>query len=266
MKGAKVGDAASPEINLAYMSMRNAPMSERVSAAAAAGFNGIGLRPEEVPNLRSQGWENSRIRDLVADHGVRISEIEPLRIFRDDLLELCVELAVFFNAPRIQVAPPFDPTLDLAAAASWLRNAADRLAPAVLAIEFIPTTGLADLPTTDRLIEMIDRPNVGSCVDAWHVFRGAGIESLADLNPALVSVVQIGDGAMIPVLDDYIEDCLRYRQPVGEGEFDVVSFLSIMPSNAPISVEVISIELDALPPAQVARRLFDTTCAAVSHR
>jgi len=255
-----------PEINLAYMSMRDASMSDRVSAAAAAGFNGIGLRPEEVFGLRARGWDNSRIRDLVAAHGIRVSEIEPLRIFRDDLLEMSVELARFFETPRIQVAPPFEPTLDFEAAASWLRKAADRLAPSVLAIEFIPTTGLADLPATDQLIEMINRPNVGSCVDAWHVFRGAGIESLAGLNPALVSVVQISDGAMTPALDDYIADCVRHRHPVGEGEFPLADFLSIMPASAPVSVEVISLELDALPPAQVARRLYETTYAAVVDR
>lgn len=257
---------ARPEVNLAYMSMRAVPIVDRVRAAAGAGFDGIGLRPEAMADIRAQGWDDRRVRDLVADHGLRISEIEPIRIFRDDLLDLAVAMAGFFEVPRVQVAPPFEPDLDLGAAAVWMREAARRLAPATLAIEFIPTTGVADLATADRLIEMIDHPNVGSCVDVWHVFRGGGLDSISDLNQASVVVVQLNDGTILPTLEDYIEDCLAHRRPVGDGEFPIDEFLARMPPSAPISVEVISTELDALPPAEVARRLYDTTAAALDRR
>ena len=83
------------------------------------------------------------------------------------------------------------------------------------------------------------------------------------IGPAMVAAIQIDDGPTKPVLDDYIQDCLHYRQPLGEGQFPLKDFLSLLPLDAPLSVEVISDEMDLLPIAVVADRLYRSLVATV---
>ena len=116
----------------------------------------------------------------------------------------------------------------------------------------------------NELIERADRPNVGMCVDSWHVFRGAGIESLADLTPEHVFSIQLNDGPIQPVLDDYVQDCLHHRQVMGEGEFDLGALMAMLPAEAPVSIEVPDDDLDLLDPGEVARRLADATRALLA--
>lgn len=255
---------ASREINLGFMSMRHASLPDRVAAAADAGFDGISLRADQWQQLRASGWEVPRIQALLDKHGVRVSEIEPLRFLREDLLQATDEMVRAFKAPRIQVTPPLDETgVDFEAVARWLGKAAARLAPAKLAIEFLPPTGVPDAPTAERLIDMIDKASgaerVGLCVDSWHVFRGGGLASLKTMDPARVFMIQIDDGPMKPDMPDYIADCLKFRRPVGEGEFDLNAFMAMLPASAPVNVEVINEDLDRRPPGEVARLLYRST-------
>ncbi|MEY4265477.1 MAG: hypothetical protein RIS90_12, partial [Pseudomonadota bacterium] len=146
------------------------------------------------------------------------------------------------------------------AGARWLAQAAARLTPARLAIEFLPPTAVPDAMAAQRLIDAAGGPaNLGLCVDSWHVFRGGGLASLRGIDPRRVVTLQINDGPLQPTLGDYIEDCLRFRQPCGEGAFDLVGFLRALPPAAPINIEVISETLDRRPPTEVAALLMAST-------
>ena len=129
-----------------------------------------------------------------------------------------------------------------------------------LAFEFLPFTQVRDAADALAIIEAAGNPwNGGLCVDSWHVFRGTGLAQLDGLPPERVAVVQFDDGPMVPVLDDYLQDCIHNRQVPGEGEFDLVTFLRALPADVPLSVEVIDDDLDELAPAVVAGRLADAT-------
>jgi sugar phosphate isomerase/epimerase len=253
------------EINLGFMSMRHATLPERVAAAARAGFDGISLRADQWAQTTAAGWDAPRIRALLAQHNMRVSEIEPLRFLREDLLDVTEEMVRAFAAPRVQVTPPIDGgPLDFDAVPAWLKKAAARLAGVELAIEFLPTTGVPDAPTAQRLIDRAGGPaNLGFCVDSWHVFRGGGLDSIRNIDPKRVFMVQIDDGPMQPTLPDFFPDTLRFRQPCGEGEFDLTGFLALLPGTAPINVEVISEALDKRPPADVAKLLYSSTLATL---
>lgn len=253
------------QINLGFMSMRHASFPDRVAAAARAGFNGISLRADQWAQARASGWDAPRLKALLDEHGMRVSEIEPLRFLRDDLLEATDEMVRAFNAPRVQVTPPLDDSpIDFAAVAQWLKKAAARMPGTELALEFLPPTGMPDAPTAQRLIDMAGGlPKLGFCVDSWHVFRGGGLASIRDIDPGRVFMVQIDDGPMKPTVANYIADTLAYRQPCGEGEFDLMSFLKLLPDSAPVNVEVINEELDKRAPAEVAKHLYATTLATL---
>lgn len=253
------------EINLGFMSIRNAPLPERAAVAAQAGFNGIALRADRWAETLRSGWTGPRIRALLDDHGLRLSEIEPLRLLRDDLLEAVVEMVGYLDAPRVQVTPPIDGTpIDLDAAAEWLQQAAARLPRTQLAFEFLPPTAVPDAPAALRLIAQAGgAPNLGLCVDSWHVFRGGGLASLAGLDPARVHAIQINDGPLRATVPDYIEDCIRFREPCGQGAFDLAGFMHLLPPDTPVNVEVINEALDRLPALEVAQLLYRSTAATL---
>ncbi len=72
---------------------------------------------------------------------------------------------------------------------------------------------------------------------------------------------------MKPVTDDYLDECTHYRAPPGEGEFDVDGFLRVLygtATTAPVSVEVMSDELDLLPVQTTADRLAAATRRALA--
>lgn len=56
-----------------------------------------------------------------------------------------------------------------------------------------------------------------------------------------------------------MQDCLHYREPPGDGEFDLRVFLELLPDAAPLSVEVIDDDLDLLAPAATAALLMEAT-------
>jgi len=246
---------------LAHFSIRDASFAERCAAARAAGFDGIGLYVGEYSRLRSEGRSDEDLLGILAEHEMRVIELEALRFFADEHTDLFVHLVATFGAERIQTIAPFTGTVDRLAAARWLAALADRLAPfgASLAIEFLPFTDVPDVASAAEIIRLTARPNVGMCVDSWHVFRGAGLASLADLDPAHVVNVQFNDGPLDPVLDDYVQDCLHHREPPGEGEFDLRAFVAAMPPGAPFSIEVPDDDLDGLTPEAAAVILHDAT-------
>jgi sugar phosphate isomerase/epimerase len=248
-------------LTLSHFSMRHASFDERVSAASGAGFDGVGLYVGSYSRAladapHSQQELDRTMAGSLATGSVALTELEALPFFRDDLLDVFAHLVEVFGAQRVQVVPPFSGAVDRAEAATWLSRAADRLAPARLAIEFLPPTAIPDATAATELVERAGHPAIGLCVDSWHVFRGGGLASLADLDPAHVVGIQIDDGATNPVLDDYIEDCLHHRQLPGDGEFDLATFLAMLPADAPISIEVIDDDLDLLDPDVVASMLM----------
>ena len=110
---------------------------------------------------------------------------------------------------------------------------------------------------------MAGRDNGGLCVDSWHHFRtGDTFAQLAGLAADRVVGVQIDDGSLRKVVDDYKTDCTSYRLVPGEGEFDLVGFVQSLDAagvDVPFEVEVISLELDRLDPVDAARRMADGT-------
>jgi sugar phosphate isomerase/epimerase len=73
---------------------------------------------------------------------------------------------------------------------------------------------------------------------------------------------KLNDGTLIPENPDYLADCLANRRPLGEGAFDLARLVALLRSKAieaPLSVEVISDELDRLPPARAVRRVVEST-------
>jgi sugar phosphate isomerase/epimerase len=273
-------DLGPDDLILSHFSLgRHRPFEERVRAAVDAGFAAVGLYIGEYQRLRAEGASDADLRAVLDSHGLRVVEIEALRGWgatgpeREKYLE--TERAVLGMSDalgpghHVQVIGPYAGTLDDAAEA--FAGVCDRAAEHGLcaAIEFLPEmSNIPDAATAMEIVSRAGRANGGICLDVWHHLRGADDEEMLRRIPAdRIFTVQLDDGPRRPVDPDYYTDCIRYRDVPGEGEFDLTSFLRLLDDmgvRIPLSVEVISEDLQQRPAAEVARRLHEATRAVVA--
>jgi sugar phosphate isomerase/epimerase len=264
---------------LAHGSLRKAGFPERVAAAAAAGFDGLGLHAREYGRLRAEGWSDGDIRNTLDEHGIALVEIEtavgwddppdirPPDGFRRE--ELAYALADAVGARHLvavgSLAGGLRPFATEGFAALCDRAAEHGL---LVALEPQACSTIADLATALAIVRDAGRANGGLNLDVWHRTRGDWpADELRSLAPDEVVVIQVDDGPLTPISDDYLDECTRFRSAPGDGEFDVVGFLTGLlatGTTAPVSVEVLSDELDRLPPADAAELLARTTRRVVA--
>ncbi len=236
------------ELVLSHFSLPRAhPIEERVRLAAAAGFDGIGLYVGNYAQLEADGFAPHALRDLLAEHDIRLREIEvipALGVGMEDREATAWRMADEFQCRYVQVIGSGGG--DLAAAGRAFGSLCDRAADhgLVVGLEFVPFTDIVSVNDARRIVEEADRPNGGICVDIWHHERGArDLAGIAALPGELITGIQLNDGARVPVDGDYYTDCLANRCAPGDGEFDLVGFLGALAATgttAPWSLEVCS--------------------------
>jgi len=262
---------------LCYFSLGAQPFDVRCAAAGAAGFDAIGMLHREYTQLvHDQGCSAQELIDLAGEHQLRIVEIEAVRGWSTATtpgpekrgVEVCLEMAAAFGARHVTAVGDFDGTLTQAV--SGFADLCDRAAEvgARVGLEPVPVQATPDITAAREIVERAGRANGGICVDSWHLERGgAHWDQLESLPGELVTSIQINDGPVEPEHQDYIEDCLWNRRLCGAGEFDLDRFVQTLDrigSTAPYSVEIISTELWGQDPFDVAKRMADTTRAALT--
>lgn len=253
------------DVTVSIMTLRNTAILERIRAVAAAGCSGVGWR---LDDFRAPGSEQD-VRALLRRTGVQANEIEFFREWigqendpaygasEQELLELAKRL----GARHVNVAV-FTPCT-LAELTVAFKALCRRAAPygLLVQLEFMPYTPPVDsLARAWQVVRQVDEPNAGLLLDAWHWARTPGSElTLRDVPPGKVTSVQLGDALAEP-LASVTEESRHHRQIPGHGAYDVAGFLRTLQAHgidAPLSVEVMSDELDALAPVEAARRVAD---------
>lgn len=241
------------------------PFEDRVRLAAVNGFGSIGLFVGQFLDLEKQGWSIDRMRDVLGEHGIGLSEIEVITgLGRDGQggeraalwEEAAWRMADAFGCRYLQVIGPAG---ERDAAARAFGALCDRAADhgLVVGLEFVPFTDIVSAGDSWRIVEDAGRANGGVCVDVWHVERGTGdLEELSRIPGELITGVQVNDGTIEPADPDYYTDCLAHRVAPGEGEMRVAEILSIVRDSGttvPWSVEAPSKVGWASPAEHVAR-------------
>lgn len=271
--------SAVPRIIVANGSLRTGGFRERVLAAREAGFDGFGMHVRDYANLRSAGWTDADLRALLRDNGFDLIEIETV-LGWDDPPEsreeegrrrerLAFELADAVGARHVVAVGALTGEARDTAAECFARLC-DRAADHGLLVALEPQacSTITDLQSAVAIVRTAARPNGGLNLDIWHATRGAWPRAeLAALSRDEIVVAQIDDGPLTPVTTDYLAECTHYRMAPGEGEFDIAGFLSVVygtGTTAPVSVEVMSDELDDLPVQTAAERLATATRRVLS--
>ncbi len=274
-----------PDLIASFGTLRRAAFPDRVSAAAVAGFRSIGLTTVEYTHLLEIGWTDATIREILERYGVTLAEAEfivgfwvetgpanlperPGLVYADPVAEAALfRMADEFGVSVMQAVGTFD-SRDLGdEVADAFGELCDRAAPHGLdvALEFVPYTSIPDLATARDIVVAAGRPNGGLCVDTWHFFRNGGdVSQLAGIDPAIVKMVQVNDGPLVPGPSIRTET-VTLRVCPGEGEFPVEDFLRTLSDAGvavPLSVEIYSLELERSTSPEIAERAATSTWAA----
>jgi sugar phosphate isomerase/epimerase len=254
---------AVADFTFSFNCLDEVSLDVRFAAARDAGFRDVGISLRWM-KLWLEDHDLAELDALLAEYGLRVGELEAIRVMReeqDPLEDLATVLAEHLRPARLQAIGPYDGTMDDAAQRAG--RVADRFAPwgVDVVLEPLPFTNMQTPADAAAIILRADRPNLSMCMDVWHLYRmGLPLSHLDGLWP-FISTVQFNDGTIeCEYPEDLREDCLRNRRVPGAGEFDLVGLVRARNAHRPdstFSIEVIGTELKAQDPFVTARQIAD---------
>jgi len=255
----------------------NVSFDARVKAASSAGYRGISIRPSEYNGALKQGLDDAAILKLLADHNVEVTEIglattwlpgvggqpgvdadEPTLWHMCDLFKpRQLNCAMWETHPIADMIRGFGVLCDRAAEKGLL-----------VAMEFIPHSGIRDMVVGWEIVNGAARPNGGLIFDTWHFQRGGtSHDAINTVPPDKWYTLQLSDAAATP-WPEVAKESRNGRLLPGEGVIDFASIVSrVMDggANPTISVEVISEVLHRMEPETAARTAIEP-CVALLER
>lgn len=227
-------------------------LEEKMRACAAAGFDGIEIFE---PDLIVSPDGPEEIRGLAARLGLSLDLFQPFRDFEgvsDELLEenlyraeakfaLMNRLGVDTMLVCSNVATATRDDDDLAAA--QLRRLGEVAAGYGVRLAYEALAWgryVNDFEHAQRIVDLADHPNVGTCLDSFHILsRGwdpAGIEKIP---VEKIFFVQLADAPELSM--DVLSWSRHYRVFPGEGAFDLTTFMAHLVRSGydgPVSLEI----------------------------
>jgi len=274
-------DLRLPLVLSSYTLGSDVSFPDRVRAAAAAGFDGIGLRAENYWDAERTGLDGAAMADLARDAGVPVLEVEYITAWGTaadrDAAQQRKEQTVFTMARTFGVQhlnAGLIEKLPIAEIVDAFAGLCDRAGELTIALEFMPYSGVPDLATAWRILQEADRPNSALIVDVWHWARAGMMPADLDGVPAdRVVAVQLCDVQRVP-MHPLRTESLGHRLPPGDGYGDPVTLLRALQNcgvrPAVVTVEVISDELvaggvgsAAQIVADAARKVLDLSAGAM---
>jgi sugar phosphate isomerase/epimerase len=265
------------DLYLSASTIETSPWAERLDAATAGGYDGIGLRPTHYKAARDDGLGDADLRAMLADRGLELVEIGFVanwwdtgeaavrsQAYEESLYRLKDTLG---GRHMMLISGPLTDPVE--ALAERFAGVCDRAAEHGLrvALEFLPWTDTRDASTAWQIVTLSGRMNGGLALDLWHHRRGSDDDDMIQRVAAdRIVTVQLSDGTREVVNGD-LEDTFRLRRLAGCGDFGVADFIRMLDSmgvTAPIGVEVLSDEMRQLPVLDFARRAADATRAALA--
>jgi sugar phosphate isomerase/epimerase len=272
---------SSPDqVWLGTFSLRHLDLYTRWKVASEAGFDGISVSWAELETLRENGASIKSLRLGADDLGLQLTQLEyvPLMAFRPpaELAEVYERMAIVANelgcteitsVGKLEdgfttPTPTGEPLPQVLVDTFGLLCDVCASAGLDATVEFMPyETAIGTLEHAVELLAAVGRDNAKLILDTIHFFRaGADWERLSRLDIGCVGTVQVNDGPRNRPSDSYVTESLTLRRCPGEGDFDLTRFLRCVAAYArPVTTEVMSSELNALPPAAAAQRMIRTT-------
>lgn len=248
---------------------------QRCAQAAKSGLRGLGIWHADLAHqLRKRSL--AEIRRIFDDAGLRYLELEFLndwfldegtegRAASDQDRALLFEAAAELGAHHIKVG-------NLKGTRSELSKITDRFGElcedaarhhqATIGYELIPFD--RDVPDLDTVLAIVEHApaNGGLVLDFWHLGKlGITAADLRRIPPERLLYVELSDGQIENMPDGSVETTM-YRRLPGDGEFDVRGYIRVLRElgyRGPWGVEVLSVDLRAMPLAEMYDRTYQTS-------
>jgi sugar phosphate isomerase/epimerase len=259
--------------DLAFATLNHSPLVEphadllmQVAAAADAGYP---MLSPDVFSIRAHlavGGSLAQLADALADRQLACLDLAGLTIGADEArtkreADELLEMARALDARWVQVRVVDAVDDGIRSLFAW---SADQFGGSGvgLAVEFSPLTKVKTIADArDLLAGDGGDARTGVIVDTWHFFRGDDRWPDLDALPLdELAFVQFSDG--LPAGTDPGYDTLHRRALPGHGEFDLARFSACLRAKefrGPVSVEVLSRDLRALPVEEFARGTMETS-------
>ena len=235
-------------LSLAHLTAIDLAPPDLVRAAAEAGLDAVGLRLIQVTDT-SPGYPLMTERAMMyetkaalSDTGLSVHDIEFVKITPEiDIaaLEPFLDTGAELGAREV-IAAPYDP--DLSRLSARLADLSERARSRGLGVslEFFPWTVVPDLASAVSLAESTG-PDLGILVDALHFNRsGSSSELLRFLPRNRLRFAHLCDALVAPPYstEQLLHAGRAERLPPGEGQIDLAAFLSALPVDLPLGLEV----------------------------
>ena len=258
-------------IGLAHLTALELPPAELITTAAAAGYDGVGLRlipvvgqayphaPLDLPAIEQAAKETGlRIYDVEVfrlEAETKVKDFEPMLAISQRLgaTELLVHGA---DPDAARLTNSFGELCELAARYRLAAN-----------LEPMPWVDVSTMAKALRVIEGARRPNGALLVDAIHFFRGGNRPAeLASVPKERLRYMQLCDArAEVPTdMQEMIRQARGDRLFPGEGGLDLRALLDALPAGLPISLEIPCAK--PMPAAERVRRALRATKAMLDAR
>jgi sugar phosphate isomerase/epimerase len=226
-------------VGLAALTCIELAPPELVSAAAAAGYDCVGVRLIPVAGQVLPGFDERELERRLADTGMRVLDVEVFRLdagTKVAAFERALATGQRIGASEILVhgADPVEQRLvesfgalcDLAARYGLAAN-----------LEPMPWVEISTVAKAGRIIAAAGRPNAALLVDAIHFYRADNrLDELRDAPHRYMQICDAHPGRPTET-DELIRQARGDRLFPGEGALDLKSLLRALPADLPVSVE-----------------------------
>jgi sugar phosphate isomerase/epimerase len=250
-------------LSLDHLTIIDATPLELIEAAAAGGFDHVGLRIVQplaaapVVDVVGQPALRRELKAATAANGVSVRLIESVWLGPDadpQTLEPALAAGAELGARFVLVAgnDPDEKRLieNLGLQAKLAQNYGLEIA-----FEFMPFTQVRSYENALRITRAVAAANLRLLIDALHLSRsGADFSKLDKFDASIVSYVHLCDApAAIPPPDALRDEARLRRLYPGEGEQALDHFLEAMPADACIGLEAPCQTYAHLPPIERAK-------------
>lgn len=257
-------------ISLAALTVLDAGPVQQTRAAAAAGFDAVGLRLQPLldtdPVIVGDPAAEEALRTALQETGLSVAEIGVFPIKPGMNVEALGPVLSFSHkiGAKFITCPVEDPDpRSRADTFSRLCDLAETCGLDAL-VEFNPYSACRSLAEAQAMIAESGRDNARLLIDVLHLSRSGGKPAdLLPIDPALIALVHLCDAPLPPAqslsVDEMRKESRTARCYPGEGALWLDELLDILPAGVPLSVEAPSAAHAHLPVEERARAAFEAT-------
>lgn len=244
---------------------------ERVSAAKAAGFEGIGLRAETYVDALNEGLFDSDILAILDKYSIRVTEVEYIvqwaeakRSYEEKYKEqMCFHMCELFGVNHINCGLMENYSVEWTA--QKLKELCRRAGKYTIGVEPMPYSGLPGIRKAWEVVKGSGCDNAKLILDSWHWIRaGQSYDPalMADIPAEKIVAIQLNDVQARAYAAAILRDeSMHDRALPGKGYGDTAGFVEMIKakgvSPTVIGVEVINDAILATGVPNAAKANFD---------